>query len=195
MYSDSCAAAYSGYRVRIHLIHALPRRAGKGGLLASVAAPTPRRPWQQVETVFCVGVMAACIIALAPPRSLRRVLAADVKEGIPRTACWLAHACPYPCMACLLAKTLTEHAAHAAHACTVVSCSSVRGAGKSAIFTHGRYRDAPQHRPAREMLRNTGESVITHLAGPSAHARGWASSRRDDQRRYTSSASGCRHCD
>jgi hypothetical protein len=41
MYSDSCAAAYSGYRVRIHLIHALPRRAGKGGLLASVAAPTP----------------------------------------------------------------------------------------------------------------------------------------------------------
>jgi hypothetical protein len=35
MYSDSCAAAYSGYRVRIYLIHALPRRAGKGGLLAA----------------------------------------------------------------------------------------------------------------------------------------------------------------
>jgi hypothetical protein len=60
-----------------------------------------------VETVFCVGVMAACIIALAPPRSLRRVWAADVKEGIPRTACWLAHVCPYPCIACLLAKSLT----------------------------------------------------------------------------------------
>jgi hypothetical protein len=52
-----------------------------------------------------------------------------------------------------------------------------------------RYRHAPEHRPARERLRNTGGSAITHLAGLSTHARGWASSLRG-RSRYTSSALG-----
>jgi hypothetical protein len=141
--------------------------------------------------------MAACIIALAPPLLLGRVLAADVKEGNPRTACWRAHACRAPGIACLLAKSLTAAAAHADMHAPWCPAAAVRGAGRRAIncaSLRARYRHAPEHRPAREMLRNTGGSAITHLAGLSTHARGWASSLRGPSR-YTSSASGVEVCD
>jgi hypothetical protein len=91
-----CAAAYSGYRVRIYLIHALPRAAAKGGL----------HP-EQVETLLCVGGMAACIIALVPPlylatfwRRASKKVSRERRDGphMPVT---------HPCIACLLAKNLT----------------------------------------------------------------------------------------